>query len=115
VDEVGKFCGPTVFLLFVVVGALVLGSAMGASGKDEMIRLDNQSDVSRTGEEMMDTRTMQVQVTDLLRTDSVAKSVYGTWRTCCLIPQRAEMPNTCMKLTCVFMWETYSDMQQGHH
>ena len=90
---------PDVFLLFPVVDALVVGSTMGASGKDEMMCLDNQSDVSRSGEQMMGARTMQVQVTDLLRTDSVAKSVYGTWRTCCLIPQRAEMPNTCMKLT----------------
>jgi len=31
-----------VFLLFAVVGALVLGTPTGASGKGEMMRLDNQ-------------------------------------------------------------------------
>ncbi len=65
VDEVGRLCGPTVCLLFPVVDTFMLGSAMGASGKDEMMCLDNQSDVSRAGEEMMDAWTIQVQVTVL--------------------------------------------------
>ena len=62
---------PTVFLLVAVVDTLVLCSAMGASGKGEMMCLGNQSDVSITDQQMMDVRTMQVQVTPLLRTDSV--------------------------------------------
>ena len=68
---------PVVFLFVVVVGALVLGSEMGASGKDEMMCLDNQSDVSIADQQMMtsDARTMQVQVTPLLRTDSVANAI----------------------------------------
>ena len=68
---------PDVFLLFPVVDALVLGSTMGASGKDEMMCLDNQSDVSIVDQQMMtsDARTMQVQVTPLLRTDSVANAI----------------------------------------
>ena len=66
---------PAVFLLFAVVGALVLGTATGASGKGEMMRLHNQSDVERVGELMIGARTMQVQVTALLLTDSVANAV----------------------------------------
>ena len=66
---------PAVFLLFAVVVALVLGTVTGASGNGEMMCLDNESDVSTAGEQMMGARTMQVQVTALLRTDSVANAV----------------------------------------
>ncbi len=67
---------PAPFLLvMVVVVAIVLGSSMGTSGKDEMIRLDNQSDVLISDQQLTDTWTMQVQGTPLLRTDSVANTI----------------------------------------
>ena len=54
-------------LLLVVVDTLVLGSVMGASGNDEMMCLENQSDVSIADQQMTDALTIQVQVTPLLR------------------------------------------------
>jgi len=89
VDEVGKLWGPTTkhrhsgdgltrcvsVVSGPVVAALVFGTATGASGKGEMMRLDNQSDVSRAGEQMMGVRTIQVQGTVLLHTDSVVNAV----------------------------------------
>jgi len=45
-----------VFLLFAVVGALVLGTTTGA-GKGEMMCLHNQSDVT-AGEQMIGAQTM---------------------------------------------------------
>jgi hypothetical protein len=62
-------------LLLVVVDTLVLGSVMGTSGNDEMMCLENQSDVSISDQQMMDTLTIQVQVTPLLRTDSVVNVI----------------------------------------
>ena len=50
-----------------VVGVLVLGSEMGAtgaSGKDEMMCLDIQSDVSIADQKMMDARTKKGDVCD---------------------------------------------------
>ena len=58
----------TSFPFVVVLGALVLGCDMGASGKDKMVPFESESDVSRADQQM----AMQLQVTPLLRTDSVA-------------------------------------------
>ncbi len=60
------------FLLVVVVVSSVFGSEMGGSGKDEMMCLDIASEVSIPDQQVMDVRTTLVQVTPLLRTDSVA-------------------------------------------
>ena len=55
---------PTVFLLVVVVGTLVLVSTMGTSGKDDMMSLDIQSDVSISDQQMMDEWTKKNLVCD---------------------------------------------------
>ena len=55
---------PAVFLLVVVVGTLVLVSTMGASGKDDMMSLDIQSDVSISDQQMMDEWTKKNLVCD---------------------------------------------------
>ena len=57
----------TSFVFVVVLGALVLGCAMGTSGKDKMAPFESESDVSRADQQV----AMQLQVTPLLRTDSV--------------------------------------------
>jgi hypothetical protein len=58
----------TSFVFVVVLGALVLGCAMGASGKEKMEPCESEWDVSRADEPT----AMQLQVTPLLRTDRVA-------------------------------------------
>jgi hypothetical protein len=58
---------PGTFLLVAVVDALVLGSA---TGKEKMMCLDDQSDVSRSDQHVMNVWTIQVQTTSLLRTVS---------------------------------------------
>jgi hypothetical protein len=55
----------------VVLGALVLGCAMGASGKEKMEPFESEWDVSRADEQT----AMQLQVTPLLRTDRVANPI----------------------------------------
>jgi hypothetical protein len=62
---------PVSFLLVPVVDVFVLGSPMGVSGKEKMMCLETQSDVSRVDQQM----TVQLQVTPLLRTDSVGNSM----------------------------------------
>jgi hypothetical protein len=64
--------GKQASLLFVaVLGALVMGSAIGGSGKEKMDRFESQSDVSGADRQMV----MHLQVTPPLRTDSVANSI----------------------------------------
>jgi hypothetical protein len=64
--------GKQASLLFVaVLGALVLGSVIGASGKEKMECFESQSDVSGADGQT----AMQLQVTPPLRTDSVANSI----------------------------------------
>jgi hypothetical protein len=70
--------------LIFVVDTLVFDSVMGTSGKDEKMSLDNQSDVSIPDHQLTDVWTMNVEVTPLLRTDSVtnATSTHYSNRVC---------------------------------
>ncbi len=55
-------------MFVVVLGALVLGCAMGASGKEKAEPFESEWDVSRADQQTV----MQLQVPPLLRTDRVA-------------------------------------------